>query len=170
MADRQGQEYQDFRPIARDGVGVRLHPATLRGSRDDGSPHMIKYLLTTAAVYLVAVGLALLLVPLQFGVDAVPTDASPELLALLRLLGGPFLGIAVLNWMSRNAEPSSVRNTVVLANLVGFGVVAANDVVGVISGNARDLAKVFLVVHLLFTIAFVVAWVRGRAPAPDRRP
>jgi hypothetical protein len=131
---------------------------------------MIKYLLTTAAVYLVAVGLALLLVPLQFGVDAVPTDASPELLALLRLLGGPFLGIAVLNWMSRNAEPSAVRNTVVLANLVGFGVVAANDVVGVISGSARDLAKVFLVVHLLFTIAFVVAWVRGRAPAPDRRP
>jgi hypothetical protein len=131
---------------------------------------MIKYLLTTAAVYLVAVGLALLLVPLQFGVDAVPRDASPELLALLRLLGGPFLGIAVLNWMSRTAEPSTVRNTVVLANLVGFGVVAANDIVGVISGSARDLAKVFLLVHLSFTIAFLVAWVRGRAPTPDRRP
>jgi hypothetical protein len=131
---------------------------------------MIKYLLTTAAVYLVAVGLALLLVPLQFGVGAVPRDASPELLALLRLLGGPFLGIAVLDWMSRNSEPSAVRNTVVLANLVGFGAVAANDIVGVISGGARDLAKVFLFVHLSFTIAFVVAWVRGRAPAPDRRP
>jgi hypothetical protein len=131
---------------------------------------MIKYLLTTAAVYLVAVGLAVLLVPLQFGVGAVPRDASPELLALLRLLGGPFLGIAVLNWMSRNSEPSTIRNTVVLANLVGFGVVAANDIVGVISGSARDLAKVFLFVHLSFTIAFVVAWVRGRAPTPDRRP
>jgi hypothetical protein len=111
-----------------------------------------------------------LLVPLQFGVGAVPRDASPELLALLRLLGGPFLGIAVLDWMSRNSEPSTVRNTVVLANLVGFGVVAANDIVGVISGSARDLAKVFLFVHLSFTIAFVVAWVRGRAPTPDRRP
>ena len=131
---------------------------------------MIKYLLPTAAVYLVAVGLALLLVPLQFGVDAVPKDASPELLAFLRLLGGPFLGIAVLNWMSRNSEPSTVRNTVILANLVGFGVVAANDVVGVISGSARDLAKVFLLVHLAFTVAFVIAWVRGRAPAPDRQP
>lgn len=131
---------------------------------------MLKYLLTTAAVYLVAVGLALLFVPMQFGVDAVPKDASSELLALLRLLGGPFLGIAVLNWMSRNAEPSTVRDTVILANLVGFGVVAANDIVGVISGSARDLAKVFLLVHLLFTIAFVVAWVRARAPIPDRRP
>jgi hypothetical protein len=126
--------------------------------------------LTAAAVYLVAVGLALLFVPLQFGVDAVPRDASPELLALLRLLGGPFLGIAVLNWMSRNSEPSAVRNTVILANLVGFGVVAANDVVGVLSGGARDLAKVFLFVHLLFAVAFAVAWVRGRAPALDRRP
>ncbi len=125
---------------------------------------MIKYLLTTAAVYLVAVGLALQFVPLQFGVDAVPSDASPELLALLRLLGGPFLGIAILNWMSRNAELSTVRNTVILANLVGFGVVAANDIVGVLSGGARDLAKVFLIVHLSFTVAFAVAWVRGRVP------
>ena len=126
---------------------------------------MVKYLFTAAAIYLAAIGLALLFVPLQFGVGAVPEDASPELPALLRLLGGPFLGIAVLNWVSRNAEPSTVRNTMILANLVGFGVVAANDVVGVISGSARDLATVFLFVHLAFTVAFVIAWVRGRAPA-----
>lgn len=130
---------------------------------------MIKILFTVAAVYLLAIGLALLFVPQQFGVGAVPEDASSELLALLRLLGGPLLGIAVLDWMSRNAEVSTVRNTVVLANLVGFGVVAANDVVGVFTGSARDLAKVFLIVHLAFTAAFLIAWVRGRAPVPDRR-
>jgi hypothetical protein len=129
---------------------------------------MNKYLLIAAAIYLGAVGLALLLVPVQFGVDAVPEDASPELIALLRLLGGPFLGIAVLNWMSRGADPLAVRNTVVLANLVGFGVVAANDVVGVISGDARDLAKVFVVVHLAFTIAFAVAWARPTRSAVVR--
>jgi cadmium resistance protein CadD (predicted permease) len=123
---------------------------------------MNKYLLITASIYLGAVGLALLLVPVQFGVDAVPEDASSELIALLRLLGGPFLGIAVLNWMSRNADPSAVRNTVVLANLVGFGVVAANDVVGVASGSARDLAKVFVIVHLTFAVAFAVSWARSR--------
>lgn len=39
------------------------------------------------------VGLALMLVPLQFGIGAVPESASPELIALLWLLGGPFLGI-----------------------------------------------------------------------------
>lgn len=124
---------------------------------------MVKYLLTAAAVYLGAIGLALLFVPARFGVDAVPPDASPELLALLRLLGGPLLGIAVLNWMSRKAPPSGLRRTVLLANLVGFGVVAANDVVGVVTGDARDLARIFVVVHLAFAAAFAVALVR-RAP------
>lgn len=125
---------------------------------------MSKPLLILAAVYLAVIGLALLAVPVQFGVDAVPEDASAELIALLRLLGGPFLGIAVLNWMSRNAAPSAIRNTVVLANLVGFGTVALNDVWGVFSGDARDLAKVFLVVHLSFAVAFATVWVRSRGP------
>ncbi|WP_249040584.1 hypothetical protein [Nocardia cyriacigeorgica] len=116
----------------------------------------------TTAIYLAAVGLALIFVPAQFGVGAVPDDASPELIALLRLLGGPLLGIAVLNWTSRNAAPASVRGTVVLANIVGFGAVAVNDVWGVLSGEARDLAAVFLVVHLGFTLGFLYVWVRSR--------
>ena len=117
---------------------------------------MTKLTLTLSALYLAAVGLALMVFPIQFGRGAVPADAAPELLALLRLLGGPFLGIAVLNWRSRNAEPPTLR-VVVLANIVGFGAVAANDIWGVASGEARDLAKLFLIVHLLFTFAFVAA-------------
>ena len=121
---------------------------------------MTKLTLTLSALYLALVGLALMLFPIQFGRDAVPADAAPELLALLRLLGGPFLGIAVLNWLSRNAEPATLR-VVIFANIVGFGAVAANDSWGVASGEAREIAKVFLVVHLLFTLAFVAAAVRG---------
>lgn len=107
-----------------------------------------------SAIYLAAVGLALMLVPLQFGRGAIPVDASSELIALLRLLGGPFLGIAVLNWLSRNIDPSTIR-PIILANLVGFGAVAANDVWGVASGEAREIAKIFLVIHALFAAAFV---------------
>src|SRR5438874_9281582 len=44
----------------------------------------------------------------QFGIGAVPANPSPQLVALLRLLGGPFLGIALLNWLSRGAEPSTL--------------------------------------------------------------
>jgi hypothetical protein len=118
---------------------------------------MLKWVLVVSAIYLAAVGLALMIVPLKFGVGAVPQDASSELLALMRLLGGPFLGIAVLNWLTRDAAPSSTRDAVILANIVGFGAVAANDVWGVFSGEARDLAKVFLAVHLAFAAAFVAA-------------
>ena len=118
---------------------------------------MLKLTFVLSAIYLAAIGLGLLVVPLQFGVGAVPPDASPELIALLRLLGGPFLGIAVLNWLSRNARPSKELKAILLANIVGFGLVAANDVWGVVTGEAREIAKAFLVVHLLFTAAFVVA-------------
>ena len=62
--------------------------------------------LTLSALYLGGVGLALMLFLLQFGRGAVPADAAPELLALLRLLGGPFLEIAVLTWLSKDVEPS----------------------------------------------------------------
>ena len=118
---------------------------------------MLKATLTLSAVYLALVGLALMVVPLQFGVGAVPANAPPELVALLRLLGGPFLGIAVLNWLVRDAPPSATLKAVLIANIVGFGSVAANDVWGVFSGEARELAKIFLVVHLAFAIAFVAA-------------
>lgn len=114
--------------------------------------------LTLSAFYLAAIGLSLLFVPLQFGVGAVPADASPELIALMRLLGGPFLGIAALNWLSRDAQPSPELRTILTANLIGFGTVAANDIWGVTSGDAREIAKYFLIVHLLFTLAFVGAY------------
>lgn len=117
---------------------------------------MTKLTLASSAVYLALVGLGLMFFPLQFGRGAVPADAAPELLALLRLLGGPFLGIAVLNWLSRNAEPSTLR-VVLLANIVGFGAVAANDVWGVATGEARDIAKLFVIIHLLFSLTFVAA-------------
>src|SRR3990170_3082197 len=118
---------------------------------------MLKLTLTLSALYLAAVGFGLMLFPLQFGVGAVPENASPQLVALLRLLGGPFLGIAVLNWLSRDARPSPTLDAILVANVVGFGAVAANDIWGVASGEAREIAKLFLVVHLAFTLAFVAA-------------
>lgn len=84
---------------------------------------------------------------------AVPADAPPELISLLRLLGGPFLGIAVLNWLSRNDRPSAVGN-ILIANLIGFGMVALNDIWGIVTGDAREIAKLFLIAHLPLTLAF----------------
>ena len=116
----------------------------------------LKPVLIASAVYLGLIGLGVLLVPRYFGVGAVPPEAPPALIAFLRIFAGPCLGIAVLNWLARNAGPSPARDAIILANIVGFGCVAATDVWGVFSGDARQLAKVFLVVHLLFTLAFIV--------------
>jgi hypothetical protein len=118
---------------------------------------MLKLTLLLSAIYLAAIGLGLLLFPLQFGVGAVPPDASPQLIALLRLLGGPFLGIAALNLLSRDARPSPLLRAILVANLIGFGVVAANDVWGVVTGEARAIARYFMVVHLAFALAFLAA-------------
>jgi hypothetical protein len=118
----------------------------------------LKVVLTISAIYLAVLGVGFMFAPRQIGINAVPGDASPALIAYLRLFGGPFLGIAVLNWMARDAEPSTARNAIVIANIVGFASVTSMDILGVFSGGARQVAKLFLVVHLFMTVAFVVAW------------
>jgi hypothetical protein len=116
----------------------------------------LRTVLTISAIYLAAIGAGLMFAPRQFGIDAVPADASPALIAFLRVFSGPFFGIAVLNWLARNAEPSTARDATVLANIVGFGCVTAMDIWGVSSGAARPAMKLFLVIHLLMFVAFIV--------------
>ena len=116
----------------------------------------LRILLSIAAIYMAVVGLGFIFAPQGFGVGAVPMDASAALIAYLRLFGSPFLGIAVLNWMARDAEPSSARDAIILGNMVGFAAIAALDVWGLFSG-ARPLTKVFAIIHLLFAFAFI--WV-----------
>jgi len=123
-------------------------------------------LLTIAAIYMALVGLGLIFAPQAFGRGAVPTDASEELIAFLRLWGSPLLGIAVLDWMARNVEPSKARDAIILGNIVGFAAIAAVDLWGVLSGG-RELTKVFVIIHLLFAMAFI--WVGRRSMSAGTR-
>lgn len=117
-------------------------------------------LLAITAVYMALLGLGFIFAPQSIGAGAV-VGASPELIAYLRVFGGPFLGIAVLNWTARHAEPSTARNAIILGNIVGFGFGPVLDVWGLLTG-ARPLAVVFGVIHLLIALAFIRAW-RERA-------
>ena len=126
----------------------------------------LKAVLTASAVYLGVLGIGFMLAPQQIGIDAVPPDASPELLSYLRIFGGPMVGIAVMNWLVRSAEPSAALGAIVVGNIVGFACVTSMDIWGVFSGGARPVAKLFLVIHLLMTVAFVVA---GRAAVRAQR-
>jgi len=148
---------QQFR---RSGGGRASHGCLLHSARLTFLKMSLKAVLTVSAVYLGLVGLGVLFVPRYFGIGAVPPDATPALIAFLRIFAGPCVGIAVLNWLARDLGPSPARSAIVLANIVGFGCVAATDVWGVSSGDARPIARAFLVVHLLFALAFVLA---GRA-------
>lgn len=124
----------------------------------------LSILLRIAAVYMAIVGVALITIPRTFGVGAVPPDASPELIAFLRLWGSPLLGIALLNWIARDEGPSRARDGIILGNIVGFATIAAIDLWGSFGGG-RPITKVFAVVHLLFALAFVWA---GRGEMSSR--
>jgi hypothetical protein len=117
----------------------------------------LNVLLSITAGYMALLGLGFIFAPQAIGIGAVPAAAPPALIAYLRVFGGPFLGIAVLNWTARNAEPSTARTAIILGNLVGFSVGPALDVWGLLTG-ARQLAVVFAGIHLLIALAFIWAW------------
>jgi hypothetical protein len=113
-------------------------------------------LLVISAVYMALLGLGFVFAPLQIGINAVPVEASAALIAYLRVFGSTFIAIGVLNWLARKAEPSTARNAIFAANTVGFGLAAILDLWGLLSGG-RQLAWVFVIIHLFFTIAFILA-------------
>jgi hypothetical protein len=127
----------------------------------------LSVVLRIAAIYMALVGLGLIFAPRAFGVGAVPTDASASLIAFLRLWGTPLLGIAVLDWMARDVEPSRARDAIIFGNIVGFATIAAVDVWGSF-GAGRPAHKVFAIVHLLFAAAFLWAGRRSLSTRTDR--
>ena len=120
-------------------------------------------LFSTAAIYLALVGLGFLLVPgiLTFGaLGGTPT----VIIAELRQYGGALLGIAVLNWVARDAEPSKARDGVFLGNTVGFGLVAIGGVLRQLSG-AVPIGWLFVFINVLIAISFLIV---GRANMSNR--
>jgi hypothetical protein len=120
-------------------------------------------LLVSAAIYLALVGSGFLLVPSVMVFGAL--GGTPGIIiAELRQYGGSLIGIAVLNWMARNAEPSTAKNGIFLGNTVGFGLVAIGGVLRQLSG-AVTVGWVFVAINAFFAIAFFTV---GRANMSKR--
>jgi hypothetical protein len=120
-------------------------------------------LFSAAALYLGLVGFGFLLAPgiLVFGA----LGATPAIIvAELRQYGGALLGIATLNWVARNAEPSKARDGVFLGNTVGFGLVAVGGLIRQLSG-AVAIGWLFVFINVLFAILFFLV---GRANMLNR--
>jgi hypothetical protein len=114
-------------------------------------------LLTASAIYLALIGILFQVDPAAlFGLDA---NASALLITNLRIPLSLLLAIAVINWFARKSDASSARDAIFLGNTVAFAFVAIGDFVAtVLSGD--PLGWVFVVINLLFAIAFFVV---GRA-------
>ena len=114
-------------------------------------------LLTASAIYHALIGILFQVDPAAlFGLDA---NASALLITNLRIPLSLLLAIAVINWFARKSDASSARDAIFLGNTVAFAFVAIGDFVAtVLSGD--PLGWVFVVINLLFAIAFFVV---GRA-------
>jgi hypothetical protein len=116
----------------------------------------LKALFVISAIYMALLGLGFIFVPQGIGIGAVPAAPSIALIAYLRVYGSTFIAIGVLNWMARNAEAGTALNAIIFGNIAGFGLAALLDLWGLLSGG-RQLALVFVVIHLIFTVAFILA-------------
>jgi hypothetical protein len=116
----------------------------------------LKVILIISALYMALIGLGHLFAPVAMSAGVVPADASSGLIAFLRHYSALFIAIAVMNWMARNAEASTARNAIVLANIVAFGIAAILDVLAVISG-AGITGLVPATINLVIATAFIWA-------------
>lgn len=109
--------------------------------------------MATAAVLAVVFGLSFILAPAQtMSFYGVTLELAGQWLG--RYLGSTFIGIGVLTWLVRNAEPSEGLRAVVLGDFVlsVLGLVAA--VLHAISGLGNALLRSDVVLYLFLTVGF----------------
>ena len=117
-----------------------------------------KLLFTLATIYMGLVGILLQAIP-HFAFGLAP-DAPASLIANLRVPASLLLAFAVMNWFARNSDASSARDAIFIGNTVAFAFVAIVDFLITIIPGADPSGWVFVVINLLFAIAFFVV---GRA-------
>jgi len=99
-------------------------------------------------------GVLLQAVPvIAFGLDA---NASPSLVANLRVPASLVFPLAVLNWLSRNADPSAARDAIFFSNMTAFTLVGIGDLLVTLMPGADPTGWVFVLINLSFAIAFFV--------------
>ena len=104
-----------------------------------------KWLLSSSAVMMGVLGLAGTFIPEEIA-KALGVDPSPVILIFLQIIGGLYLGFAMLNWFTRSARIGGIYNKpVVLGNLMHYVVV--------FFALSWQLAEQF---HFMFAILAVV--------------
>ena len=115
-------------------------------------------LLTISAIYVALVGLGMLFVP-QALIFSGSAGTPMGVFFALRSCGCSLLGVAVMNWMARNAEASKSRDAILVGNTVAYALAVIVFLINVFSGGAA-LVWVYVIISALFAVAFYVV---GRA-------
>lgn len=77
------------------------------------------------------------------------------MVGFLRHCAALFFGLATINWLARNAEPSAARRAIVFGDVMAFGLAAILDVLSVFRG-AGVAGLVPATVNLAIAMAFVL--------------
>jgi hypothetical protein len=106
-----------------------------------------------AAVLAVVFGLGFILVPEQLmSIYGITLETAGQWIG--RYLGSAFIGIAVLTWFARDAEPGEGLRAVVLGDFVAsvLGLVVA--ILNAITGTGNALVWSNVVIYLFLTVGF----------------
>jgi hypothetical protein len=125
-----------------------------------------KLLLTLSSVVIAIFGLLGILVPVTtaYGFDV---SMPGYLNATARIPQGFYLGIALMNWLARNAEPSKARDAIFIGNAVGFVLWALLVAITVLTPGAQPAGWAYVAIFLLFAAAFFMVGRANMSTNPD---
>ena len=113
-----------------------------------GEKMKTKWLLSSSAVIMGLLGLAGTFLPEEIS-KILKLDSSPITLILLQIIGGLYLGFAMLNWFTRSALIGGIYNKpVVLGNLI--------HCIVVFFALIRQLAEQFHFIFFILTLVYLV--------------
>lgn len=123
-----------------------------------------KLLLTLSSVVIALFGLLGLLVPVTtaYGFEV---SMPGYLNATARIPWGFYLGVALMDWLARNAEASRARDAIFIGNTVGYGLYALLIAITVLTPGAQPAGWIAVAMFLIFAAAFFVV---GRANLSTR--
>lgn len=115
---------------------------------------MSKLLLLSSAVVLGLLGAVGTFLPVETLVLA-DVDPSRAMVVLFQVLGGAYLGFAMLNWMNRNAPMGGIYGKpVAMANLIHFMVVGLMLVKEVSKGGLGDGFIILSILYAVLALGF----------------
>ncbi|MBI3164773.1 MAG: hypothetical protein HYZ24_08825 [Chloroflexi bacterium] len=112
-----------------------------------------------AALYGIIGGVSSLLAPGAGAGDAVINDSGFAFMSM-RFLGVAYIGLGLIAWLVRNAEPSKARDGVTLGLTVFFALHALTSLYGQFTDTSVPNHWVMATVQALIAVGFFVA---GRA-------